>query len=40
MSSMEGEMIRTILEEAAALVVIALFVGMIAVWAGVLSSEW
>jgi hypothetical protein len=40
MSSMEGEMIRTILEEAVALVSIALFVTMIAVWAGVLSSGW
>jgi len=38
--TVEGEMIRTIVEEAAALVVIALFVGMIAVWAGVLSSGW
>ena len=40
MFDMEGEMIRTILEEAVALVSIALFVGMIAVWAGVLSSGW
>jgi hypothetical protein len=40
MFGMEGEMIRTILEEAAALVSIALFVGMIAVWAGMLSSGW
>jgi hypothetical protein len=38
MFSMEAEMIRTIVEEA--LVVIALFVGMIAVWAGVLPSGW
>jgi hypothetical protein len=37
---MEGEMIRTIVEEAVALVSIALFVGMIAVWASVLSSGW
>jgi hypothetical protein len=36
MFTMEAEMIRTIVEEA--LVVIALFVGMIAVWAGVLPS--
>jgi hypothetical protein len=36
----EGGMIRTILEEAAALVSIALFVGMIVVWAGMLSSGW
>jgi hypothetical protein len=34
----EGEMIRTIVEEAIALVTVALFVGMIAVWAGVLSG--
>jgi hypothetical protein len=40
MFDMEGEMIRTIVEEAVALVAVALFVGMIAVWAGVLSSEW
>jgi len=40
MFGMEGEMIRTILEEAVALVSIALFVGMIAVWAGMLSSGW
>lgn len=33
-------MIRTILEEAVALVSIALFVGMIAVWAGMLSPGW
>lgn len=31
-------MIRAVLEEAAALVSIALFVGMIAIWADVLSS--
>jgi hypothetical protein len=37
---MEGEMIRTILEKVAALAVTALFVGMIAVWAGVPPSEW
>jgi hypothetical protein len=40
MFDMEGEMIRTILEEAVALVSVALFVGMIAVWAGLLSSGW
>jgi hypothetical protein len=40
MFSKDREMIRTIVEEAAALVSIALFVGMIAVWAGVLSSAW
>jgi hypothetical protein len=33
-------MIRTFIEEAMALVSIALFVVMIAVWAGVLSSGW
>jgi hypothetical protein len=37
---MEGGMIRTIVEEVIALVSIALFVGMITVWAGVLSSGW
>jgi hypothetical protein len=37
---MEGGMIRTIVEEVLALMSIALFVGMIAVWAGVLSSGW
>jgi len=36
----EGEMIQTIIEEAVALVSVALFVGMIAVWAGLLSSGW
>jgi hypothetical protein len=36
----EGNMIRIIVEEAAALLSIALFVGMIAVWADVLSSGW
>jgi hypothetical protein len=35
---MEGNMIRAVVEEAAALVSIALFVGMIALWAEVLSS--
>jgi hypothetical protein len=40
MFSLEGKMIRTIVEEAAAVLAVALFVGMIAVWAGVLSSEW
>jgi len=34
----EGNMIRAVVEEAAALVSIALFIGMIAIWAGVLSS--
>jgi hypothetical protein len=34
----EGNMIRSVVEEAAALVSIALFIGMIAVWAEVLSS--
>jgi hypothetical protein len=38
--SMEGEMIRTIVEEAVALMAVALFVGMIAVWAGMLTSGW
>jgi hypothetical protein len=33
-------MIRTVVEEAAALAAIALFVGMIAIWAEVLSSGW
>ncbi len=33
-------MIRTFIEEAAALLSIALFVGMIAVWAEILSSGW
>jgi hypothetical protein len=37
---LEGDMIRTIVEEAVALLSIALFVGMIAVWADVLSSGW
>ena len=35
---MEGNMIRAVVEEAAALASIALFIGMIAVWAEVLSS--
>jgi hypothetical protein len=34
----EGNMIRAIVEEAAALVSIALFIGMIAIWAEILSS--
>jgi len=34
----EGNMIRAVVEEAAALVSIALFIGMIAIWAEVLSS--
>lgn len=33
-------MIRAIVEEAAALLAIVLFVGMITVWAEVLSSGW
>jgi hypothetical protein len=33
-------MIRFVVEEAIALVSIALFVGMIAVWADVLSTGW
>jgi hypothetical protein len=37
---LEGDMIRTIFEEAMALLSIALFVGMIAIWADVLSSGW
>jgi hypothetical protein len=37
---LEGDMIRTIVEEAVALLSIALFVGMIAIWADVLSSGW
>jgi hypothetical protein len=40
MFNAEGGMIRTIIEEAVALLSIALFVGMIAVWAEVLSSGW
>jgi hypothetical protein len=36
----EGGMIRTILEEAFTLAAVALFVGMIAVWAGMLASVW
>jgi len=35
---MEGNMIRAVVEEAAALASIALFIGMIVVWAEVLSS--
>jgi len=34
----EGIMVRAVVEEAAALASIALFIGMIAVWAEVLSS--
>jgi hypothetical protein len=37
---LEGDMIQTFVEEAVALLSIALFVGMIAVWADVLSSGW
>jgi hypothetical protein len=40
MFALEGDMIWTIVEEAVALLSIALFVGMIAVWADVLSSGW
>jgi hypothetical protein len=40
MFTLEGDMIRTIAEEAVALLSIAMFVGMIAVWADVLSSGW
>jgi hypothetical protein len=36
--SREGNMVRIVMEEAAALVSIALFIGMIAIWANVLSS--
>jgi hypothetical protein len=35
---MEGNVIRAVVEEAAALVSIALFIGMIAIWAEVVSS--
>jgi len=35
---MEGNMIRAVVEEAAALVSISLFICMIAIWAEVLSS--
>ncbi len=38
MFTQEGNMIRAVVEEAAALVSIALFIGMIAIWAEVLSS--
>jgi hypothetical protein len=34
----EGNMFRTVIEEAVALASIALFIAMIAVWADVLSS--
>jgi hypothetical protein len=34
----EGNMVRAVVEEAAALVSITLFIGMIAVWADLLSS--
>jgi hypothetical protein len=33
-----GQMIRTVIEEGAALLAIALFIGMIAIWAEALSS--
>lgn len=36
---MEGNMIRLVIEEAAALLSIALFIGMITIWAEVLSSR-
>jgi len=35
---MEGNMVRAVVEETAALVSIALFIGMIAIWAEALSS--
>jgi hypothetical protein len=35
---MEGDMIKTFVQEAAALASLALFVGMIAVWTQVLGS--
>jgi hypothetical protein len=38
MSTREGNMFRAVVEEAAALASITLFVGMIVVWAQVLSS--
>jgi len=38
MFTREGNMVRAVVEEAAALASIALFIGMIAVWAEVLSS--
>ena len=38
MFALEGNMVRAVVEEAAALASIALFVGMIVVWAEVLSS--
>jgi hypothetical protein len=38
MFTKEGNMIRAVVEEAAALVSIALFIGMIAIWAEALSS--
>jgi hypothetical protein len=38
MFTREGNMVRAVVEEAAALASIALFIGMIAVWAQVLSS--
>jgi hypothetical protein len=38
MFTMEGKMFRAVVEEAAALASITLFVGMIVVWAEVLSS--
>jgi hypothetical protein len=40
MFSWEGFMIRTVVEEAVALLSIALFVGFIAFWADVLSWGW
>jgi hypothetical protein len=38
MFTREGKMFRAVIEEAAALTSITLFVGMVVVWAGVLSS--
>jgi hypothetical protein len=40
MFALEGGMIRTIVEETVALLSIALFVGMIAIWADVLAAGW
>jgi hypothetical protein len=34
---MEGDMVRAVVEEAAALASLALFLGMVAIWAQVLS---
>jgi hypothetical protein len=37
---LEGDMIRTIVEETVALLSVALFVSMIAIWADVLVAGW